>query len=110
MQPCVCVRGVSWVFPVSVQKLTLKSFGSPWEHPKGVVQRSMVEKFLFETKYFPKRHLTQFFKLLEKFQIALPFGEDQLLVPSKCVQILSFYFSRIRFCKDPVVQQLTYYI
>lgn len=44
----------------------------------------MVEKFLFETKCFPKSH-PQFFKLLEKFQIALPFGEDQLLVPSRYV-------------------------
>uniref|UniRef100_A0A3Q1AUV1 non-specific serine/threonine protein kinase n=1 Tax=Amphiprion ocellaris TaxID=80972 RepID=A0A3Q1AUV1_AMPOC len=47
-----------------------------------VVQRSVVEKFLFETRCFPKNHQTQFFKLLEKFQIALPFGEDQLLIPS----------------------------
>uniref|UniRef100_A0AAQ5YNJ8 non-specific serine/threonine protein kinase n=1 Tax=Amphiprion ocellaris TaxID=80972 RepID=A0AAQ5YNJ8_AMPOC len=44
--------------------------------------RSVVEKFLFETRCFPKNHQTQFFKLLEKFQIALPFGEDQLLIPS----------------------------
>lgn len=42
-----------------------------------------MEKFLSETKCFPKSHMTQFFKLLEKFQIALPFGEDQLLVPSR---------------------------
>lgn len=45
----------------------------------------MVEKFLSETKCFPKSHLTQFFKLLEKFLIALPFSEDQLLIPSRYV-------------------------
>ncbi|XP_047453371.1 leucine-rich repeat serine/threonine-protein kinase 2 isoform X2 [Mugil cephalus] len=70
-----------WLCNLLSQKLTWKSFGLKG-NPKGVLQRSAVEKFLFDTKCFPKSHLTQFLKLLEKFQIALPFSEDQLLVPS----------------------------
>ncbi|XP_037834279.1 leucine-rich repeat serine/threonine-protein kinase 2 isoform X1 [Kryptolebias marmoratus] len=70
-----------WLCNVLFQKLALKG-SAIWEQPRGVVQRSVVEKFLFETKCFPRSHVTQFFKLLEKFQLALPFGGDQLLVPS----------------------------
>ncbi|XP_018408020.1 PREDICTED: leucine-rich repeat serine/threonine-protein kinase 2 [Nanorana parkeri] len=38
--------------------------------------------FLSKKKKFPKNYMSQYFKLLEKFQIALPLGEDQLLIPS----------------------------
>ncbi|XP_057692167.1 leucine-rich repeat serine/threonine-protein kinase 2 isoform X2 [Corythoichthys intestinalis] len=51
-------------------------------HPQGVTLRSAVESFLQETKCFPASHTNCYLKLLEKFQIALPFGNDQLLVPS----------------------------
>uniref|UniRef100_A0A8C5G6R2 non-specific serine/threonine protein kinase n=1 Tax=Gouania willdenowi TaxID=441366 RepID=A0A8C5G6R2_GOUWI len=69
-----------WLFSILSQKCTSKS--DVWENAEGVVQRCVVEKSLFENKCFPKIHLTQFFKLLEKFQIALPFSEDQLFIPS----------------------------
>ncbi|KAJ8381828.1 hypothetical protein SKAU_G00026060 [Synaphobranchus kaupii] len=70
-----------WLCSILSQILTLKGPGVSGQ-PKGIMQRSVVEKFLFESKCFPKTHITQYFKLLEKFLIALPFGEGQLLIPS----------------------------
>ncbi|XP_077067574.1 leucine-rich repeat serine/threonine-protein kinase 2 [Siphateles boraxobius] len=71
-----------WLCDVISQTLTLKSTDQ-WDSARGVVQRSTVEKFLDKSHCFPKNHLTQYFKLLEKFQIALPFGDNQLLIPSR---------------------------
>nr|XP_015208039.1 PREDICTED: leucine-rich repeat serine/threonine-protein kinase 2 [Lepisosteus oculatus] len=70
-----------WLCNIISQILTLNGEGLS-KYPKGIVQRSVVENFLFEKKSFPRNYVTQYFKLLEKFQIALPFGEDQLLIPS----------------------------
>ncbi|KAG8510362.1 LOW QUALITY PROTEIN: Leucine-rich repeat serine/threonine-protein kinase 2, partial [Galemys pyrenaicus] len=51
------------------------------KHPQGVVARRDVEKFLTKRRCFPRRHLPQYFRLLEGLQLALPLGEDLLLVP-----------------------------
>ncbi|KAK2506954.1 hypothetical protein MC885_015145, partial [Smutsia gigantea] len=60
---------------------SVKVEGYP-KHPKGIISRRDVEKFLSKKKRFPKNYMSQYFKLLEKFQIALPIGEEYLLVPS----------------------------
>ncbi|XP_074683864.1 leucine-rich repeat serine/threonine-protein kinase 2 [Strix aluco] len=70
-----------WLCKIMAQILTVKVEGSS-NYPKGIVKRSDVEKFLLKKSKFPKIYMSQYFKLLEKFQIALPLGEDQLLIPS----------------------------
>ncbi|MFT7799691.1 leucine-rich repeat serine/threonine-protein kinase 2 isoform X1 [Arapaima gigas] len=71
-----------WLCSIISQILTPRSAGLS-EHPKSIVLRSAVEKFLLESKCFPRHYFTQYLKLLEKFQIAFPLGEDQLLIPSR---------------------------
>ncbi|XP_023564370.1 leucine-rich repeat serine/threonine-protein kinase 2 [Octodon degus] len=70
-----------WLCKVMAQILTVKVEDCP-KHPKGIISRRDVEKFLSKKRRFPKNYMTQYFKLLEKFQIALPIGEENLLVPS----------------------------
>ncbi|NXK72194.1 LRRK2 kinase, partial [Amazona guildingii] len=70
-----------WLCKIMAQILTVKVEGFS-KYPKGIVKRSDVEKFLLKRSKFPKIYMSQYFKLLEKFQIALPLGEDQLLIPS----------------------------
>nr|XP_023410014.1 leucine-rich repeat serine/threonine-protein kinase 2 [Loxodonta africana] len=70
-----------WLCKVMAQILTVKVEGCP-KHPKGIISRRDVEKFLSKKRRFPKNYMSQYFKLLEKFQIALPIGEEYLLVPS----------------------------
>ncbi|XP_060770914.1 leucine-rich repeat serine/threonine-protein kinase 2 isoform X4 [Neoarius graeffei] len=66
-----------WLCNTISQILTHKSLR---DNSRGVMQRSAVEKFLRESHFFPKGHLIHYFKLLEKLQIALPLGDEQLLV------------------------------
>ncbi|NWX52742.1 LRRK2 kinase, partial [Steatornis caripensis] len=70
-----------WLCKIMAQILTVKVEGFS-KYPKGIIKRSDVEKFLLKKSKFPKIYMSQYFKLLEKFQIALPLGEDQLLIPS----------------------------
>nr|XP_005570639.1 PREDICTED: leucine-rich repeat serine/threonine-protein kinase 2 isoform X1 [Macaca fascicularis] len=70
-----------WLCKIMAQILTVKVEGCP-KHPKGIISRRDVEKFLSKKRRFPKNYMSQYFKLLEKFQIALPIGEEYLLVPS----------------------------
>ncbi|XP_066523231.1 leucine-rich repeat serine/threonine-protein kinase 2 isoform X2 [Hoplias malabaricus] len=70
-----------WLCSVISQALNLQN-SDVCENPTGVVLHSVLEKFLSGTHYFPKDQFTQYFKLLEKFQIAMPFSEEQFLVPS----------------------------
>ncbi|XP_048847546.1 leucine-rich repeat serine/threonine-protein kinase 2 isoform X5 [Brienomyrus brachyistius] len=64
-------------FKTSLLKCACRS-----EQRKGIMRHSVAEKLLLESRCFPKRYFAQYLKLLEKFQVALPFGEDQLLIPS----------------------------
>ncbi|XP_060742144.1 leucine-rich repeat serine/threonine-protein kinase 2 isoform X1 [Tachysurus vachellii] len=66
-----------WVCNTISQMLNQKSL---CENSRGVMQRSVVEKCLSESRCFPKGRLMHYFKLLEKFHIVLPLGEEHLLV------------------------------
>ncbi|XP_041059459.1 leucine-rich repeat serine/threonine-protein kinase 2 isoform X1 [Carcharodon carcharias] len=70
-----------WLCKMMVQIVTVKAASFP-KHPCGIIYRSDVEKYLSQQNSFPQNYMSQYIKLLEKFQIALPLGEEQLLIPS----------------------------
>ncbi|KAM4748897.1 leucine-rich repeat serine/threonine-protein kinase 2 [Rhinophrynus dorsalis] len=70
-----------WLCKTMAQILTVKADGYQ-RYPKGIIHCADVEKFLSKKKKFPKKYMSQYFRLLEKFQIALPLGDEQLLIPS----------------------------
>ncbi|XP_067915128.1 leucine-rich repeat serine/threonine-protein kinase 2 isoform X2 [Heterodontus francisci] len=70
-----------WLCKMMAQIVTVKAASFP-KHPCGIIYRSDVEKFLSQKNSFPQNYMSQYIKLLEKFQIALPLGEEQLLIPS----------------------------
>ncbi|XP_030072525.1 leucine-rich repeat serine/threonine-protein kinase 2 [Microcaecilia unicolor] len=70
-----------WLCKIMAQILTVKAVGFP-RRPRGIIQCSVVEKLLSQKSRFPKNYMSQYFKLLEKFQIALPSEKDNLLIPS----------------------------
>uniref|UniRef100_UPI00398F3D60 leucine-rich repeat serine/threonine-protein kinase 2 isoform X2 n=1 Tax=Pristiophorus japonicus TaxID=55135 RepID=UPI00398F3D60 len=70
-----------WLCKMIAQIVTVKAASFP-KHPCGIIYRSDVEKFLSQKNSFPQNYMSQYIKLLEKFQIALPLGEEQLLIPS----------------------------
>eukprot|EP00062_Callorhinchus_milii_P023550 gi/632982518/ref/XP_007908179.1/ PREDICTED: LOW QUALITY PROTEIN: leucine-rich repeat serine/threonine-protein kinase 2 [Callorhinchus milii] len=70
-----------WLCKMMAQVVTVRAASFP-KHPQGIIYRSDVEKFLSQKNSFPRNYMSQYIKLLEKFQIALPLGEEQLLIPS----------------------------
>ncbi|XP_056429608.1 leucine-rich repeat serine/threonine-protein kinase 2 isoform X2 [Hyla sarda] len=70
-----------WLCKIMAQILTVKVEGCQ-RNPKGIILCADVKKFLSKKRKFPENYISQYLKLLEKFQIALPLGERQLLIPS----------------------------
>ncbi|XP_048410179.1 leucine-rich repeat serine/threonine-protein kinase 2 isoform X2 [Stegostoma tigrinum] len=70
-----------WLCKMMAQIVTVKAASFP-KHPCGIIYRSDVENFLSQKNSFPQNYISQYIKLLEKFQLALPLGEEQLLIPS----------------------------
>ncbi|XP_072327748.1 leucine-rich repeat serine/threonine-protein kinase 2 isoform X1 [Scyliorhinus torazame] len=84
--PALHLRGLyfidpQWLCKTMAQIVTVKAASFP-KHPCGIIYRSDVEKLLSQKNSFPQNYMSQYIKLLEKFQIALPLGEEQLLIPS----------------------------
>ncbi|XP_076863676.1 leucine-rich repeat serine/threonine-protein kinase 2 isoform X2 [Brachyhypopomus gauderio] len=82
--PALQLRDLYFIYPQWLCNIISQILRSSHlcESSKGVVQRSRVERFLSDSRCFPMDLHMQYFKLLEKFQVVLPFGDKEFLVPS----------------------------
>ncbi|XP_078595563.1 leucine-rich repeat serine/threonine-protein kinase 2-like isoform X5 [Branchiostoma floridae x Branchiostoma japonicum] len=70
-----------WLCQMMAQVVTVRE-GNPFVNNKGILKKSDVRN-LFKGGAFPPELIPQYLRLLEKFEIALPQTEEELLIPCR---------------------------
>ncbi|KAI8511237.1 Leucine-rich repeat serine/threonine-protein kinase 2, partial [Branchiostoma belcheri] len=70
-----------WLCQMMAQVVTVRE-GNPFVNNKGILKKSDVTN-LFKGGAFPPELIPQYLRLLEKFEIALPQTEEELLIPCR---------------------------